>query len=370
MTRPMPVPWIAVRSRPSRLKGWNSSSICSGVMPMPVSVTAISTHVGPGQPAGDVHPAAVDVVLDGVAQQVGEDLLDPRRVADDRRRARRRGPALIRMPRLAASLATSARRRRDQLGEVERRRLQAQVARLDARQVEHVVDHLAAGASRPAGSAPTHGRCVRRQRMARGRARAAGRSRAWRSAACAARGSCATGTRSWRGSTPRPPRARARPPPARRCSVMSSTTPTMRHGSLLAIAQQRDRRAHPDDVAGAVQAALVAPVHRDLAGDQLRRQRRRRWRGPRGASASSGLSAASSRSLVAGQLAEARIGLDDAAGEVGVDDADRHVVEDVAKALLARAQRGLGDLALADLGAQGRRCARARRSRCAASGRS
>ena len=48
--------------------------------------------------------AAVHVVLDGVAQQVGEDLLDARLVAEHRASLRVRAPALIRMPRLAASL--------------------------------------------------------------------------------------------------------------------------------------------------------------------------------------------------------------------------------------------------------------------------
>jgi hypothetical protein len=107
MTRPMPVPWSAVRSRPSRLNGRNSSSICSGVIPMPVSVTETSITSGRGQPAGDVDPAVVDVVLDGVAEQVGEDLLDPV-ASPNTADVPAASSTLIRMPRLAASLATSA----------------------------------------------------------------------------------------------------------------------------------------------------------------------------------------------------------------------------------------------------------------------
>ena len=176
-----------------------------------------------------------------------------------------------------------------------------------------------------------------------GRARAAGRSRASRSAACAARGSCARGNRSSPGSTTSAASRARSASSRRRCSVMSSTTPTMRHGSPLRVAQQRDRRAHPDTSPGARDVALVAPVHRDLAARPAAPTARSSSARSSGCVQRRRASCAASSSLaVAGQLAEARIGLLDAAVQVGVDDADRHVVEDVAKALLARAQRRLG----------------------------
>ena len=43
ITSPMPVPCCDMRSRPSRLNGWNNSPICCAVMPSPLSVTTIST---------------------------------------------------------------------------------------------------------------------------------------------------------------------------------------------------------------------------------------------------------------------------------------------------------------------------------------
>ena len=116
----------------------------------------------------------------------------------------------------------------------------------------------------------------------------------------------------------------------------------------LRVAQQRHGRLHPHRVADLVDVALVAAIKRKRAGDQLRRELAvlrhvvgmrevgRRHRQQR-------------FGAVPHQLAEARIGLLHVAAQVGVADADRHVVEDVAKALLALAHRRFGLLALAHL---------------------
>ena len=144
---------------------------------------------------------------------------------------------------------------------------------------------------------------------------------------------------------------------------MSSTTPTMRHGSLSASRSSETVARTQTTSPARLQAALVAPVHRDLAARPAARSAPRRWRRSSGWVSAVGGQRRQLALAVAGQLAEARIGLDDAAGEVGVDDADRHVVEDVAEALLALAQRALGDAGAR----RPRRAASAVRSRTALS---
>ena len=123
ITRPMPVPSSRVRSRPEAVEGLEQlvhllrRHAQAGVGDRDLD------HVGRGQPAGDVHPAAVDVVLDGVAEQVGEDLLDARGVAQHGRAC----PAPSVLADADAAPVGVARDQRDrsratQLGEVERRR--------------------------------------------------------------------------------------------------------------------------------------------------------------------------------------------------------------------------------------------------------
>ena len=58
----------------------------SGAMPSPLSVTLTSTVRIDAAPDSDLNPAAVRRELDGVGQQVPEHLLQPVRVARDRRR--------------------------------------------------------------------------------------------------------------------------------------------------------------------------------------------------------------------------------------------------------------------------------------------
>ena len=140
--------------------------------------------------------------LDRVREQVEQHLPQAGRVADDRRRAR---PSSIRQP---SSRPFSAGARRDDveraldaLAQVERLALELELAGLDLREVEDVVDHVQ---QRVAARADDLGELA--LLAGRARCRAAGRScRSRRSSASGSRGSSSPGRRSSPASPPRPP---------------------------------------------------------------------------------------------------------------------------------------------------------------------
>ena len=98
MASPSPVPpYLRVVEASTWLKDWNSRSIRSGGMPMPVSRTAKcsdETIRDSWLPWRHAHVVTVTLTttspvlgeLDRVAQQVDQDLPQPRDVADDGRR--------------------------------------------------------------------------------------------------------------------------------------------------------------------------------------------------------------------------------------------------------------------------------------------
>ncbi len=169
----------------------------ASVRPMPVSRTAKSSS---GSPLSTLlvagtrqHDLARLGELDRVAEQVEQDLAQPRHVADDGRRhlaLEHVGEVEVLLGRARAD---QVERRLDAVAQVERLRLDVHPPGLDLREVEDVVD------DRQQRVAASRGWC-RRSRAARRSAacRAAGRScRSPRSSACGSRGSSSPGRRSW-----------------------------------------------------------------------------------------------------------------------------------------------------------------------------
>ena len=87
IARPSPVPpYLRVVEASAWTKSWKSLPICSGVMPMPVSVTAIVTHSRPASMPrlrADGHRALLGELV-GVAREVEQRLPDPRLVGAHR----------------------------------------------------------------------------------------------------------------------------------------------------------------------------------------------------------------------------------------------------------------------------------------------
>ena len=292
---------------------------------------------------------AVGVVLHRVGQQVGQNLLHTRAVT---LYALRVGRQVLADAYAAFARAVFHQRQgaREQRRQFQRLNAQSHIARLNARQIEHVVDHFQ---QVPTGMLNlAHPRPLRvGQRVALvqlQQLREAQHRVQWRAQLMAhARQEVALGVvgRLGRG---------ARLLRFGQLHVVGDVFHRAHNAPRLAllIAQQRHRRLHPQRVAVARDVALVAAVQRNFTGHQLARQlgvlayvvgvgevERRHAQQLVGA--------------VAGELAKARVGLQHIAAQVGVNHADGHVVQDVAKALLAFAQRALGLLALKHLLLQG-----------------
>ena len=138
--RPVP-PYLRVVEASAWTKSWNSLPICSGVMPMPVSVTAIVTHSRPASVARlarDGHRAALGELV-GVAREIEQRLPDPRLVgahgAEVGRAIDHHLVAVLRRHR-ADGLHHVVDQRRDR----ERLEVEVHLAGLDLGQVENVVD--------------------------------------------------------------------------------------------------------------------------------------------------------------------------------------------------------------------------------------
>ena len=156
IARPRPVPPKRRLVETSAwLNDWNRRPTRSGGMPRPVSLTAAEIAIGPSRVADRVGldgqrdlPRVGE--LDRVAQQVQQDLAEPRDVADDDARRARPDVADQLEALLGRPGGHQLQRRLDALVEVERGGLQVHPPRLDLREVEDVVDDreqgLAAGA--------------------------------------------------------------------------------------------------------------------------------------------------------------------------------------------------------------------------------
>ena len=147
MARPSPVPPNRrVVEASTWLNDVNSLSIRSGGMPMPVSRTTELEPVGarPGRlSAGEDDDLARLGELDGVREQVQQHLAQARRVAEDA------GAARPRRSRHPSSIPFSQARGRDDvqrslhaLAQAERLAFEVELAGLDLRVVEDVVDHV------------------------------------------------------------------------------------------------------------------------------------------------------------------------------------------------------------------------------------
>ena len=127
------------------LKAWNSVARWSSAMPMPVSRTAMRTQGWPSRPGlgrGEHAHLAGGGELDGVADQVVQDLAQPRPGRRPPAAAgRRRSATAARRPWPAACGANSLGSVVDRVVQVERRRVPVRMlAGLELGQVEHVVD--------------------------------------------------------------------------------------------------------------------------------------------------------------------------------------------------------------------------------------
>ena len=138
--RPVP-PYLRVVEGSACVNDWNSRRCCSGVMPMPVSVTANSIHGSPwirtACTSSPTRPRLRE--LRRVGQQVEQDLAHAREVGVDQPDVGR----AAHLEQVVVLLDQRADRRRDvlhQRADVEVLEEQLHLAGLDLRQVEHVVD--------------------------------------------------------------------------------------------------------------------------------------------------------------------------------------------------------------------------------------
>ena len=144
MPSPSPVPpWVRVVEASAWRNGSKRCSAFSGSMPIPVSATSKRTRrpVSVSLARGDAHgDLAERGELDRVGDQVGEDLPEAEAVAvDAQRRAALDERAQVEV--LGAGvLGEHVDGRVDRLGEVELGALELELAGLDLRQVEDVVD--------------------------------------------------------------------------------------------------------------------------------------------------------------------------------------------------------------------------------------
>ena len=163
MPRPRPVPPKRRLIEPSTwLKRLNRRSCCAGAMPMPVSVTAKRT-MSPGSPSGAMPSpsrlhgqgdGALGGELHGVVEQVQQHLPQAARHRRPRSRERRIDPGLD--PQAAPEGAAADDRDRvvHDRDQRERDRIEGQLAGLDLREVEDVVDDGEQGRARSSGSVP------------------------------------------------------------------------------------------------------------------------------------------------------------------------------------------------------------------------
>ena len=144
MVRPRPVPpCLRVVDMSACVNGWNSFAACSGVMPMPVSRTEnLSCTFSPVRSSSSIFSRISPLLgeLDGVVDEVGQDLAEPQRVAqqvlrDVRRDVRQELQALL-VRLLGGERGDGA----DDLVEPEVGGLDVELAGLDLREVEDVVD--------------------------------------------------------------------------------------------------------------------------------------------------------------------------------------------------------------------------------------
>ena len=139
----MPVPSSALASLPSRLNGWKSCASCvRRQVPSPVSVTLM--RMRPGALSDAVHDdrSARPVVLDRVGQQVDQHLLHPRPVGLDEVGGRSNCGNVMPMPRFCACGSIIAWHSRMTSASDTRLERQRQLARLDQREIEDLVDQL------------------------------------------------------------------------------------------------------------------------------------------------------------------------------------------------------------------------------------
>ena len=145
MARPSPVPpKRRVVELSACTKGWKIRSIAAGAMPMPESATTSDQLAGlrrPGAERGGQRHLPGLGELDGVADEVEEDLAEPRRVAAERHRRHVVGE--VELDALARGLRPEHRlEAREQVAKLEVGALDLARARLDLREVEDVVQDV------------------------------------------------------------------------------------------------------------------------------------------------------------------------------------------------------------------------------------
>ena len=96
IARPSPVPpYLRVVEASAWVNSSNSFAVCSGVMPMPVSETAMVTQSAPPSSGRRLTSTRITTALGelaGVAGEIEQRLAEPRRVGPDRAHARRDSP--------------------------------------------------------------------------------------------------------------------------------------------------------------------------------------------------------------------------------------------------------------------------------------
>ena len=147
MASPRPVPPKRRVIDPSACsKARNRRSSAAGSMPMPVSITSTRTAAEPSRDlaGGEAQrDAAALGELDGVAEQVDQHLAQPVRIAEQAAAAARaaRSARSARPWRVAAG-AHDGQRLFEHVGQLEGHALHAQLAGLDLREIEDVVDDV------------------------------------------------------------------------------------------------------------------------------------------------------------------------------------------------------------------------------------
>ncbi len=140
--RPVP-PCLRVVDMSACEKGWNNLAACSRVMPMPVSRTenfncTFSPVCSSSSILSRISPSLGE--LDGVVDQIGEDLAEAQRVAAQLLGNGRRHIGEELEPLVVRLLGSERGDRADHLVDLEVGGLDVQLAGLDLREVEDVVD--------------------------------------------------------------------------------------------------------------------------------------------------------------------------------------------------------------------------------------
>ena len=136
-------PCLRVVDMSACVNGWNSFADCSGVMPMPVSRTEnLSCTFSPVRSSSSMFEPDLAALgeLDGVVDEVGQDLAEPQRIAEQMLRDAGRDVRQELEPLLVRLLRRQRRDRADDLVEPEVGGLDVELAGLDLREVEDVVD--------------------------------------------------------------------------------------------------------------------------------------------------------------------------------------------------------------------------------------